>query len=565
MSGERTGGAARNLAYLRDNWPLAAVMVFYILIVAFVNPLREMPLYDDWAYAWSVERLIRTGQYVQHDWITANAPAHIYWGALFARIFGMSFATLRLSTLALIGAMLAAFYGLAREIGFGPRVAGLLALMLLGSPLVLTFGFTYMTDLPFTALAVIALALLTRAIRRGSWPWMVAGGIAAGAAALIRQVGVAFVPALGLIWWLNEQRSERLPFYAVGMLPALAATAWQTYAGVAEPSWISAWVSRAQAAYLAQTGGVIVETLWRLMAVMQYLVLFCIPLATLAILDYGQVLKNSQRLGAETTRREAWIMAGLGGYLIGMTVIGSFALHKPGLMPVMQWSFWYMASWPPALLAGLTVFSLAGGFCFARLIVLRAKEWRRLPLHERLIDLTGLLVLAINIMFFVYGDRYLIPLVPCVLLAFGGALRPWLERFFIPASAFGLALLIIFANGERADLASQEAAARAGDALLAQGVPAEAIYNNWAWDSAHGAFDHFKAEIGSQDVSILGGYFDQWLPSRWNTAQYVVSALAQEPDARQWKVVLRIPYSGLFGETETMAALKRVNTSLQSR
>ena len=84
-------------------------------------------------------------------------PSQAYWGALFARLFGYSFSSLRVSTLVLAAFGLIAFYQLAKEHGLDDIQAGLLTLGLLASPLVLRTSFTFMTDVPFLACLLIAL------------------------------------------------------------------------------------------------------------------------------------------------------------------------------------------------------------------------------------------------------------------------------------------------------------------------------------------------------------------------------------------------------------------------
>ena len=68
---------------------LWGTFALFILIVCFVNPFREMPLEDDWAYALSVRHLLETGKYQLHDWAETNMVFQVYWGALFERIWGL--------------------------------------------------------------------------------------------------------------------------------------------------------------------------------------------------------------------------------------------------------------------------------------------------------------------------------------------------------------------------------------------------------------------------------------------------------------------------------------------
>ncbi len=77
------------------------VVGLYLVAVLAVNPFRECPVRDDWAYAWSAWRLLATGHYLAHDWASANTPFQAAWGAAFCLLFGNSFIALRCSTIVL--------------------------------------------------------------------------------------------------------------------------------------------------------------------------------------------------------------------------------------------------------------------------------------------------------------------------------------------------------------------------------------------------------------------------------------------------------------------------------
>src|SRR3954466_2477347 len=77
---------------------------FFLIAAAFavswflVGGGANVPVIDDWVYAWSVEDLLKTGRLHVLP-ISAIYPiAQVLWGTLFARLFGFSFAVLRLST-----------------------------------------------------------------------------------------------------------------------------------------------------------------------------------------------------------------------------------------------------------------------------------------------------------------------------------------------------------------------------------------------------------------------------------------------------------------------------------
>lgn len=110
---------------LRKHRYLATTCLLFCACIVFINPIREMALSDDWAYARTVQHLLETGVYQLDQWLSANMPFQAFWGAGFSRVLGFSFSTLRLSTLALTGLGLLACYGLVRAHGFSHTAAGL--------------------------------------------------------------------------------------------------------------------------------------------------------------------------------------------------------------------------------------------------------------------------------------------------------------------------------------------------------------------------------------------------------------------------------------------------------
>ena len=85
-----------------------------------VQPTDDLPLIDDWVYAWSVDHFLKTGQLRVLDWSAHYPLAQIVWGALFVRVFGFSFFILRVSTLVLEWIGLLAFFCTLRAVGVGP-------------------------------------------------------------------------------------------------------------------------------------------------------------------------------------------------------------------------------------------------------------------------------------------------------------------------------------------------------------------------------------------------------------------------------------------------------------
>jgi len=105
------------VAVMRKCAGLLLLLLCFFLVVAFVNPLRQVMIQDDWSYALTVRHLLTTGEYKLHDWAAANMPVQIYWAALLTRVFGYTFPVLYCSTLVLLLVGLIALYWLLRDSG----------------------------------------------------------------------------------------------------------------------------------------------------------------------------------------------------------------------------------------------------------------------------------------------------------------------------------------------------------------------------------------------------------------------------------------------------------------
>jgi hypothetical protein len=144
-----------------------------------VNPFAQMPFNDDFSYAFTVKRLLETGNILFNGWSAPVLVTHVLWGALFAKVFGYSFVTLRFSTLPLAAGSAFVTYLLARDSRLPPAESFLATLTLCLSPLFLPLALSFMTDVPavfFTLLSLYALARCARTAQsKAAIAWLVVG------------------------------------------------------------------------------------------------------------------------------------------------------------------------------------------------------------------------------------------------------------------------------------------------------------------------------------------------------------------------------------------------------
>ena len=101
---------------LRAELPVPGRLLIWFAGAAVLGSGREVPVVDDWTYAWSVEHMLRTGRFDVLDFSAVYPLALTLWGAAWASLLGFSFVTLRLSTLALGFVATAALYLVLREL-----------------------------------------------------------------------------------------------------------------------------------------------------------------------------------------------------------------------------------------------------------------------------------------------------------------------------------------------------------------------------------------------------------------------------------------------------------------
>lgn len=527
----------------------------FALTILFVSPLRETAVDDDWAYALTVEHLLQTGSYRSHGWLAPNIPFQAYWGGLFARVLGYSFTSLRISTLALVFPGLIAFYFLAREHHLNAMQAGLAMLALCASPLVFRFSFSFNTDVPFLMCFIIALFLYTRAIKLESYPLMFLGSIAAGAAILTRQFGLALPAGVFSVWALNKERRGKALLYSIGLILPVLAALWQLSAGILTPTWVQRHVLHRQGLFFAHIETVLSNILWRPTVTLHYVALFSLPFVLLAALAFAPEIRQRR-----SSKLQVLLPAVCALYIMGGVMYGHFANQQPWVLPYIAWeaTLANMSRWQRA---GLTLVTFAGATLYARIFVLRystSHGWERIGPNERLLDLCTFFLLAEHLIFRTFGDRYLIGFLPFVLIVVGRYLGSWLNRWRMVMAMVCLAMLVTSAVWTRGLMVAAEATWMAAESIRTAGVEPKYISGSWVWNMYHGAADDYMAEIG--DSTLQDSTADFWLrfyPRRLEQAKFLTVASARPPGNEKWELIKEVPYTDSLFRLKHIYVVKR--------
>jgi 4-amino-4-deoxy-L-arabinose transferase-like glycosyltransferase len=172
---------------------IVLICFLWCLSIILVNPRGEFPLMDDWSYAICVKRLIEEQAFRPLGWTSIPLLAHALWGSLFCAVFGLSFVALRCSTLVmgLIGSI--GFYLLLRNVQASRKLAIAGALTIAFNPIYFSMSFSFMSDVPFTALTILASLFYIKSLKQNSAIHACLGTGFAVAGTLCRQLGV-FLP-----------------------------------------------------------------------------------------------------------------------------------------------------------------------------------------------------------------------------------------------------------------------------------------------------------------------------------------------------------------------------------
>lgn len=527
-------------------WLLIAVWVGMALAI---DPRGDFPIGDDFGFAPPVWTLLETGRLKLTDWGAMNLASQVGWGALFAAIFGKTYTALRLSTLVLGALGVLALYRLLR-LNLTPAQALLGALMLAVNPLFLFTSYTFLTDTPYTAMQMISVWLLVTGWKRES-RWRVGAGWAMAAAALLcRQVGLAIPLAAAGAYLLSKPITPRRVVFAA--LPILALIALQHGYRVfldvtgGAPKLFGVLVETAAAGLGRDPGEILSRLTFFGAFALLYLGLFLLPLS-LARLESPRIAPR-------------WAL------LFAACMAGALAIFARAASFGQPWFPYYAGTWqfdygigteftgtpvPGAVLVAQTFIAVAGA-CALLFVVIPAVS--RLHLRAEpattFAILLGLILAAPLPLLDRWWDRYLIPIIPCVILALAPALRDLNRRALVVGFA-AAGLLGAFSIAATHDFMAFKRAQWQAYTDLRETLPPERIDANWSINAMHflpqflgkplecwHTSQEYVVWPGNRPRHIVEAVYPvtRWLP--WNQGApdvYTLHAVQRLPkDARGW-------------------------------
>jgi 4-amino-4-deoxy-L-arabinose transferase-like glycosyltransferase len=489
--------ASRSLVLPRSLWPLAGVVATYVLAAFLIPTLAPVAISDDWTYARSVEYLVNDGRFHILSVAAATQVFQLFWGALFAEVFGMTFGALRLSTVVLVFLSGLAFYGLCRELRVSRERSALGTAVYLFNPILFAISYSFMSDPHFLALLVIAGYGYVRGLRPGldGERATLLGSMIAALACLQRPHG-ALIP-LGVMTYLvltrrlRFDRASVIPFLRVVAIPALTFIGYYAFISGGLPHQQGYFLDEAKAAGFDETW-LLVKRLTVIELV--YVGLFVFPIIAAAVPALGGLLRlDRMRQWLVVLTWEAVLVGGLvwfGGEDRWMPYIGHF------LGPAGPGSGDLRGARPPLaphdVFVVATIVLAAASFLFALAL---ARSMGRRAGRDRSAAGMALALLAWQVIgavppsllfrnWIISLDRYILPVMPFAILLALWAVND--VRLSPPAAWAIVALTALFSvAGTRDALVFQDSVWTLAHQLNRQGVPNTSLDAGYSWDAYH--------------------------------------------------------------------------------
>lgn len=193
----------------RSHWGIILILLSFLGSAVIVPIMVDVPISDDWIYARSVEIFLSSGRLEILNISVASLVFQVLWGSVFAKILGYSFGILRVSTFALVLISGLYFYLLLEKFNIKKELATLGTAIYLFNPLTYSLSFTFMTDMHFTSIMVIASYYYLVGIKNGIINInTLFAAFLSGLLFLIRQMGVIF--SLSILSYLILVKEIRL-------------------------------------------------------------------------------------------------------------------------------------------------------------------------------------------------------------------------------------------------------------------------------------------------------------------------------------------------------------------
>ncbi|MBM3331244.1 hypothetical protein FJY68_05240 [candidate division WOR-3 bacterium] len=390
----------------------------FVAVVVLTNPLGDFPLNDDWSYGQAVRNLVSNHEYRLANWTSMPLLTQVLWGALFTVPAGFSFTALRVSTLFLSLAALLLLLLLSLTEGERPLPALLAPLLLLFSPVFLNLSHTFMTDIPFIALTLGSILLLSRGADRENRFLLGLGMCVAIMATLLRQTGMLIPVAFGISSLCRGRATAREVMLSVGLslltiVAYVVYTLWLARTGRLPTGYFAQW-TQIRAIIATGPSGIAGQAARSLLITCMYLGIFTLPFGLLFVSrTHAKRLLLLLLMSAVLIGIAYFCRVTLPGNILSDRGVGPFTLARPPEFAIFSGS--------PAAKAVLGLLTLLGSALLLEMLVRSTESALSSRSATVCLSLAGLYLVSLSLVH--QFDRYMVFYLPLLLAPATLALR----------------------------------------------------------------------------------------------------------------------------------------------
>lgn len=534
----------------KKHWPVAVIAVIYLLMVVVVSPYGEFPLNDDWSYSQSVNNFLN-GNFNLSHWTAASAVFHIFWGYLFSLLFGFSFTVLRISTIVM------SFFGalglyLLLSLVLEEKIYSLLGtLVLVFNPLYIYLTYSFMTDVTFITTVIWSSYFYCCYFNSKNRVHIWLGSLFAAFAILTRQFGI-FLPFSFFTVFLIKKglRSNLNLFLPSVLVPLLSFLLYQVWVGfIHGPTFAYQACFDYTFNFIFRSNDFIPEVAERLLGSVIYFGFFTIPL-TIGILSVGNeflklIWKRKYLMIISVLTFTVFVYwqwvtdANIMPYFANvLTEAGFFPHplygHRPPVFynPYRIKLFWTALS----IVSSCILVSFLLPYLFKKISQYVTAS---VSVKDVFLIVVFLLLFIANTLYSHFYDRYLVQLLPFVLLFIISRVK----KMRVPFVIIILALLICAPLGiifEYDYVEWNKARWDLGRSLLQQGVAAKNIDGGFEWNCWY----NFEREVQSVVEGDRGWSFTICNPEN---AEYKLSFVPASSAPGDWNAYTKKHFTSPLG------------------
>lgn len=196
------------MEWLKKNKDLLFAICVFLLTLCLIKPYRyNFAINDDWDFYLHVKYFL-DGVYVKNAFIDSAFILQGFIGALWAKVFGLSFINLRILTLIFFGIFILGINVFTKGYIQNSKTRTFLLLTLAFNPLVLVSALSFMTEIYFLAFFIWSLIFFNVYVESRKLTDLAVLAVLTGASLLIRQFGFVLFLSYGLGFFVLFYKSR---------------------------------------------------------------------------------------------------------------------------------------------------------------------------------------------------------------------------------------------------------------------------------------------------------------------------------------------------------------------